>query len=85
MSSKIIDIDVKSYPCHGLHPTMILLTVLVQRVEGTFKAYAAIVPDTSRDDPNYEKIRPWVHSHGNPVRAEQAERIWPDVKGKYAA
>lgn len=60
--------------------TMILLTVLVQRIEGTVKAYAGIVPDTSRTDPQYREPAQWVRKNGNPLTFKEATRIWPDLE-----
>jgi hypothetical protein len=86
MSSKIIDVVANSYPAlsHIDGSTAILLTVLVLRIEGTKKAYAAIVPDNSRADPDYSEVREWVKSNGNPLRYEQAKLIWPMPVEMYA-
>lgn len=81
--SRIIAIDCKSYPCHGMgeeFPTMIVLPVLVQRVEGTVKAYTGIVPDTSRLNHTYKEAREWVARNGASIRHEAAARIWPELK-----
>lgn len=59
---------------------MILLTILVERIEGTVKAYSAIVPDTSRDDPHYTQISQWVKKNGNPLSWREALRIWPNLE-----
>jgi hypothetical protein len=60
--------------------TMILLTILVQRIEGTVKAYSAIVPDTSRDDPQYRGPAQWVRKNGSPLRFKEAKAIWPGLE-----
>ncbi len=59
---------------------MILLTVLVKRVEGTVKAYAAIVPDTSRQDPQYRAPAQWVRKNGNPLSYREAVKVWPGLE-----
>ncbi len=84
MAFNIIGIDAKSYPSltHMEGTTEILLTVLVRRIEGTVKAYAAIVPDTSRVDRDYSASREWVARHGNPLRFSEAQSIWPSIKSE---
>jgi hypothetical protein len=63
----------------------VLLTVLVKRVEGTVKAYAAIVPDTSRQDPQYREPGQWVRRNGNPLSYREAIKVWPGLEaGEYA-
>lgn len=74
--------DARSFPSprgDGIG-TMIVLTVLVTRVEGTVKAYAGIVPDTSRDDPQYREPSQWVKANGNPLRYREAIAIWPGLE-----
>lgn len=64
---------------------MVLLYVLCKRVEGTFKAYAAIVPDDSLNDPTYSKVVGWVQRYGSPVRHADACKLF-DIRDKdYAA
>lgn len=58
----------------------VLVTVLVSRVEGTVKAYAGIVPDTSRQDPQYREAAQWVRKNGNPLRYKEALAIWPGLE-----
>ena len=74
--SEIVDFDVKAYPSYPAGQ-VVLLTVLTQRIEGTFKAYAAIVPDNSKADPLYRGTINWARSNGNPLRYEDAARIFP--------
>lgn len=77
----IIDIHAASFPAFGLPaPTSIILSVLVKRVEGTVKAYAGIVPDNSRKDPNYKAVRDMVAARGNPLKYREAVIIWPSLK-----
>lgn len=77
----IIDIHAASFPAFGLpEPTSIILSVLVKRIEGTVKAYAGIVPDNSRKDPDYEEVREMVAARGNPLRYREAVMIWPSLK-----
>ena len=87
-TSKIIDIDSRRYPSLSLDADGakgdILLTVLVKRIEGTFKAYAALVPDNSREDPHYKRTAPWVLQHGNALREDEATRLFHYCKGNYA-
>lgn len=80
--SEIQAFDARSFPSLKGEEigTMILLTILVQRVEGTVKAYAAIVPDTSRDDPQYRGPAQWVRKNGAPLRYREARAIWPDLE-----
>ena len=81
--SQIIAFEALRYPCFGGdHEAMVLLTILVKRVEGTVKAYAGIVPDDSREDPSYSKMKPYVQVHGAPLRYREAKAIWPDLKDK---
>ena len=83
--NEIIGFDAKALPANGVpFPTMVLLTVLVRRVEGTHKAYQAIVPDNSRRDHLYLEQRDWVASFGNPLRFEDARRIWDMKPEEYA-
>jgi hypothetical protein len=74
--------DARSFPAlvDGRLGTMILLTILVERIEGTVKAYSAIVPDTSRADPSYTQISQWVKANGNPLSWREAQRIWPNLE-----
>jgi hypothetical protein len=83
--SKIVGIDAKRYPVPP-DPVngMVLLTILVARVEGSYKAYAAIVPDNSINDPRYSDVTEFVIHHGNPISEKQAISIWPSIKGNYA-
>ena len=65
---------------------MILLTVLAPRRDGKIKAYAGIVPDTSRQDPQYRAPAQWVRAYGNPLRYAEARAIWPGLEPReYAA
>lgn len=84
MAFNIIGIDAKSYPSlsHMDGTTEILLAVLVRRIEGTVKAYAAIVPDVSLNDPDYSTTREWVARNGNPLRFSEAQSIWPSITSK---
>lgn len=74
--------DARSYPTPMGEEigTMIVLTVLVSRIEGTIKAYSAIVPDTSRDDPQYRGPAQWVRKNGAPLRFSEARAIWPGLE-----
>jgi hypothetical protein len=84
--SQIVEINAKSYPAMELGGAgLILLTVLVKRIEGTFKAYAGIVPDNSRADPHYEDCRGWVAQNGAKVPYEHAKFIFDLDKKRYAA
>lgn len=82
MTSKIIDYNASSYPMLG-NDSVILLTVLTKRIEGTYKAYAGIVRDNSLNDPNYTTGLEWVKAHGNPVHEEIAKILF-FFNGKYA-
>ena len=85
MTREIIGFDAKSFPAAGIeHQTMVLLTVLVRRVEGTHKAYQAIVPDHSRRDHLYLEQRDWVAKHGHALRYADAARIWDMKPEEYA-
>lgn len=83
--SEIQGFDARAYPSpmrrgeDSPAETAILLTVLVKRIEGTVKAYAGIVPDTSRQDPRYRAPAEWVRRNGNPLRYAEAARIWPGL------
>ncbi len=82
MPSEIVGFDAKRYEAKlpdGAEAGMILLTVLVKRVEGTHKAYAAIVPDVSRADHAYDSFKGWVQANGSPLRYMQAVQIWPGM------
>jgi hypothetical protein len=74
--SEIIEHDAKAYPVAFTERRHVLLTVLTKRIEGTFKAYAAIVPDVSKTDSEYMSVKPWVQSNGNPLRYAEAREIW---------
>lgn len=81
--SEIQAFDARSFPSprpDGSQGNMIVLTVLVTRIEGTVKAYAGIVPDTSRDDPQYRGPAQWVKANGNPLTLKQAQAIWPGLE-----
>jgi hypothetical protein len=80
--SEIQAFDARSYPSPKGEEisTMILLTVLVRRVEGTVKAYSGIVPDTSRQDPQYREPGQWVRKNGNPLSYREATKIWPGLE-----
>jgi hypothetical protein len=81
--SEIIDFDAKRYPeMASEYSGHVLLTVLTKRIEGTFKAYAAIVPDVSIKDPSYISVSPWVRSNGNPLRFKEAHAIWAHLSEK---
>lgn len=82
IKSEIQAFDARSFPSpkgEGIG-TMILLTVLVQRVEGTVKAYAGIVPDTSRQDSQYREPGQWVRKNGNALTYREATKIWPGLE-----
>lgn len=84
---EILGFDARSYPAPRGEEvgTMIVLTVLVMRIEGTVKAYAGIVPDTSRQDPQYREASQWVRRNGNPLTLKEARAIWPALTdGEYA-
>lgn len=87
--SQIEGFDAKSFPAWAADDpgaTLILLTVLVRRIEGTVKAYAGIVPDTSRQDPYFRAPAEWVRAKGNPLRHREAAAIWPGLEPReYAA
>lgn len=83
--SEIQGFDARAYPSpmrrgeDSPPENAILLTVLVKRIEGTVKAYAGIVPDTSRQDPRYRAPAAWVRENGVPLRYAEAARIWPGL------
>ena len=79
--SEIQAFDAQAFPAmvDGRLASMILLTVLVSRIEGTVKAYAAIVPDTSRLDPQYRGPAQWVKANGSPLRFKEAAAIFPGL------
>lgn len=80
--SEIQAFDARSFPAlvDGRLGIMILLTILVKRIEGTVKAYSAIVPDTSRDDPQYRGPAQWVKANGSPLRYREAIAVWPGLE-----
>jgi hypothetical protein len=80
--SEIADFDAKRYPLAFTERGQIVLTVLCKRIEGTFKAYAAIVPDVSLSDPHYLSVKPWVQNNGNPLRFKEAQAIWAQLVEK---
>lgn len=83
--SQIVEYDAKCYPALASNGGgMILLTVLVKRIEGTYKAYAGIVPDNSRADPQYETVLGWVAQNGAKVPYEQAKVIFGLDGKRYA-
>ena len=52
---------------------------------GKVKAYAGIVPDSSRQDPRYRAPAEWVRANGRPIRYTEAARIWPGLtEAEYA-
>lgn len=78
--SDIVDYSARAFPAW---PTgrVIILTVLCKRIEGTFKAYAAIVPmNTADTDPDYENACIWVQSNGNQLLFEEAKAIFHKLK-----
>jgi len=86
--SQIVGFDARSYPSpKGAEiGNMILLTILTERADGSVKAYSGIVPDTSRQDPQYREPAKWVQRHGSPLRLMEARRIWPGLRDmEYAA
>jgi hypothetical protein len=84
--SKIVGFDAKRYPLYSGTADnlagMVLLAVLVERVEGTLKAYAGIVPDNSLKDPNYSEASAWVKRFGDPLRYRDAVAHWPNLKAE---
>ena len=83
--SPIIDYNARAYPSpkeDGSQGIAILLTVLVKRVDGV-KAYAGIVPDTSREDKFYDRVKPWIAQHGNALRLEEARDYFVIRDGEY--
>lgn len=82
--NNIQDFDARRYPMPEGEAIggAILLTVLVKRIEGTVKAYAGIVPDTSRADPAYVAGCKWVHKNGNPLSYREAVKIWPGLEAR---
>lgn len=87
--SEIVGKSIKAYPCPGLDgepgKQMVVLTLLLKRVEGTMKAYAAIVPDNSIADPDYRGVLEFVKRFGSPLRYEDAKRLWVIKPEDYAA
>lgn len=86
--SEIQAFDARAFPAQqGAElATAILLTILVKRIEGTVKAYAGIVPDTSRQDPQYREPAKWIRANGAPLRFNEARAIWPGlIPQEYAA
>lgn len=79
--SKVIGISPRSFPTPD-GATAIMLAVLVQRLEGTFKVYAAIVSENSRLDPNYEQVIPFVQGSGAPLRFVEAKINFPSLQEK---
>jgi hypothetical protein len=78
--STIASIVAHAYPSPvAENGQMVMLYVLCQRIEGTFKVYAGIVPDNSINDPKYLKSREWVQRHGAPLRYAEAARLF-DIK-----
>ena len=77
--SKIVGISPRSFPTPD-GATAIVLTILVHRVEGTFKAYAAIVPDNSLADPDYAGQLDFVKENGNPLRFAEAKINFPSLQ-----
>jgi hypothetical protein len=79
--SEIVHTDAKRYPLFATERGMVLLTVLTRRTEGKFKAYAAIVPDVSATDPDYNSVKTWVQANGNALLFREAHAIWPLLLG----
>ena len=58
---------------------MVLLSVLVQATDG-FRVYQAIVPDVSREDPQYTRFYDFVMRTGYKARTEDALKNFPSLK-----
>ena len=94
--SEVISIDVKTLPLccaqgraawcdYDFSDTAVILTVLIKRVEGTYKAYQAIVPDSSQQDCQYSVEKVWVAKYGNKLSWREANTIWPELKSELYA
>lgn len=74
--SEIVDYSARAFPT----PTggqMIFLAVLTLRQEGTYKAYAAIVPDNSEmNGPDYENACAWTQRKGSPLLPDDAKALF---------
>lgn len=84
--STIVGDSVRTYPI-STGKQMLVLAILVRRIEGTFKAYAGIIEDTSTEEPDYRKRNAeWITHQGTPLRYEEAKLHWPSLVDKeYAA
>jgi hypothetical protein len=77
--SKIINYNANRYPTPN-GSGLVVLAVLCERIEGTFKVYAAIVPDVSTSDPDYDSYKSWVQKSGHPLRYKEAICHFPFLR-----